>query len=300
MPVTKVSESRIEQELIDKLKSLKYEHRTDIRDRAALEENFRQKFQELNHVKLTDGEFKRLLDEIVTADVFTAAHTLRNRNDFTRDDGTPLNYTLVNITDWCKNTFEVVSQLRINTDYSHHRYDVLLLANGVPIAQIELKTLDINPRRAIEQIVEEQERSWQRLHAYAALLHPAFHRHKSRQNALLREQQRTSFLIRGRRAISPDLRVRGAEQHEDQRTRPLRRGVPREVHTVADDQPLHGAGRERAKAPHDATLPDLRRQGDCRMHPSKLWQRVHLAYHRQRQDAYLLQGVHAPQSKSVD
>lgn len=24
--------------------------------------------------------------------------------------------------DWCKNTFEVVNQLRINTDYSHHRY----------------------------------------------------------------------------------------------------------------------------------------------------------------------------------
>jgi hypothetical protein len=69
-------------------------------------------------------------------------------------DGTPLNYTLVNIADWCKNTFEVISQLRINTDYSHHRYDVLLLVNGVPVAQIELKTLGINPRPAIEQIVE--------------------------------------------------------------------------------------------------------------------------------------------------
>ena len=67
------------------------------------------------------AEFQRLLDEIVTPDVFTAAHTLRNRNSFTRDDGTPLNYTLVNISDWCKNTFEVVSQLRINTDNSHHR-----------------------------------------------------------------------------------------------------------------------------------------------------------------------------------
>lgn len=29
---------------------------------------------------------KRLLDEIVTPDVFTAAHTLRNRNSFTRAD----------------------------------------------------------------------------------------------------------------------------------------------------------------------------------------------------------------------
>src|SRR3546814_11192893 len=53
-----------------------------------------------------------------------------------------------------KNTFEVASQLRINTDYSHHRFDVVLLINGVPVVQIELKTLGINPRRALEQIVE--------------------------------------------------------------------------------------------------------------------------------------------------
>ena len=79
---------------------------------------------------------------------------LRERNSFTRDDGTPLNYTLVNIKDWCKNTFEVVNQLRINTDYSHHRYDVMLLINGVPAVQIELKTLGISPRRAMQQIVD--------------------------------------------------------------------------------------------------------------------------------------------------
>ena len=147
-------ERQLEEQLVEKLRGLKYEHRTDIRDRAALEKNFREKFQALNHVTLTDAEFSRLLDEIVTADVFAASKTLRTINSFTRDDGTPLNFTLVNIKDWCKNTFEVVNQLRINTDNSHHRYDVLLLINGVPVTQIELKTLGINPRRAMEQIVE--------------------------------------------------------------------------------------------------------------------------------------------------
>jgi type I restriction enzyme, R subunit len=147
-------ERKLEEELLEKLRGLKYEHRPDIRDRASLENNFREKFQALNRVSLTDAEFQRLLEEIVSPDVFTAAHTLRNRNAFTRDDGTPLNCTLVNTDDWCKNTFEVVSQLRINTDYSHHRYDVILLINGVPIVQVELKTLAISPRRAIEQIVE--------------------------------------------------------------------------------------------------------------------------------------------------
>jgi len=148
------AERQLEEQLIEKLCDLKYTYRPDIRDRASLEKNFRKHFEALNHVRLTDSEFQRLLDEITTPDVYAAAHTLRHRNAFTRDDGTPLNYTLVNINDWCKNTFEVVNQLRINTDYSHHRYDVLLLINGVPVAQIELKALDITPRRAIEQIVE--------------------------------------------------------------------------------------------------------------------------------------------------
>ena len=147
-------ERDLEDALVSKLRDLKYEYRPDIRDRATLERNFRAKFESLNRVTLTDAEFQRLTDEIVTPDVFTAARTLRERNSFIRDDGTPLNYTLVNIRDWCKNSFEVVNQLRINTDNSHHRYDVVLLINGVPVAQIELKTLGISPRRAMEQIVE--------------------------------------------------------------------------------------------------------------------------------------------------
>ena len=148
------AERDLEEDLVAKLLDLKYEYRPDIRDRTSLEANFRRKFEQLNRVTLTDGEFQRLLDEIVTPDVFTAARTLRERNNFTRDDGTPLNFTLVNIRDWCKNSFEVVNQLRINTDNSHHRYDVVLLINGVPVVQIELKTLGISPRRAMEQIVE--------------------------------------------------------------------------------------------------------------------------------------------------
>ena len=147
-------ERQLEEQFIAKLSGLKYEYRQDIRDRAALEQNFRAKFEALNRVTLTPGEFSRLLEEITTPDVFTAARTLRERNSFTRDDGTPLNYTLVNIKDWCKNTFEVINQLRINTDNSHHRYDVILLINGVPVAQVELKTLGINPRRAMEQVVD--------------------------------------------------------------------------------------------------------------------------------------------------
>lgn len=147
-------ERNLEDRLIAQLERLNYKHRPNIRDRDALNANFREKFQELNCVTLTDGEFGRLLSEIVVADVFEAAVRLRERSSFLRDDGTPLNYSLVNTKDWCKNTFEVVSQLRINTANSFHRYDVMLLINGIPAVQIELKTLGISPRKAMQQIVD--------------------------------------------------------------------------------------------------------------------------------------------------
>src|SRR5665648_441757 len=147
-------EKQIEESLINKLKDLKYTYRDDIREKASLEANFRAHFQRLNKVNLNDSEFARLRDEIITADVFTAAKTLREMNTFRRDDDTPLQYTLVNIKDWCKNDFEVINQLRINTNNSHHRYDVIILINGVPVVQIELKTLQVIPKRAMEQIVE--------------------------------------------------------------------------------------------------------------------------------------------------
>ena len=134
-------ETQIEQSLIGKLTDLKYIYRPDIRDRNELELNFRKKFEALNRVNLTDAEFNRLLDEIVNPDVFSSSRLLRERNTFEREDGTPLQYTLVNIKDWCKNEFEIINQLRINTANSYQRFDVILLINGVPVVQIELKSL---------------------------------------------------------------------------------------------------------------------------------------------------------------
>jgi type I restriction enzyme R subunit len=150
-----VNESQIEYGFVGKLsEDLKYIYRPDIRDRKALEQNFRKKFESLNRVNLTDAEFARLRDEIINPDVFQASKTLRQRNTFQREDGTPLQYTLVNIKDWCKNEFEVANQLRMNTENSNHRYDIILLINGIPVVQIELKTLEISPRRAMQQIID--------------------------------------------------------------------------------------------------------------------------------------------------
>ena len=147
-------EYQIEGNLIEQLKGLKYIYRPDILDRKTLEQNFKVKFEALNRVRLSDSEFLRLREEIITPDVFVASKLLRERQYFQREDGTPLHYTLVNIKDWCKNDYEVIHQLRINTENSHQRYDVILLINGLPVVQIELKKLDISPRKAMQQIVD--------------------------------------------------------------------------------------------------------------------------------------------------
>lgn len=147
-------ERQIEESIITKLTELKYTYRPDIRDRLSLENNFREKFQAHNRVNLTDSEFARLCDEIINPDVYISSKRLREINTFIREDGTPLHYSLVNIKDWCKNEFEVINQLRINTKNSYHRYDVILLINGIPVVQIELKGLEVSPRKAMQQIVE--------------------------------------------------------------------------------------------------------------------------------------------------
>lgn len=147
-------ESQIEQHFIRHLEGLGYVYRKDIKDRASLEQNFRSKFEALNQVQLTDGEFERLMGNIVRADVYEASKTLRDKVEVIHDDGTTRFYPLVNLQNWCKNDYEVINQLRINTHSSYHRYDVIILINGLPLVQVELKAHGVSPRVAIKQIVD--------------------------------------------------------------------------------------------------------------------------------------------------
>lgn len=147
-------ESQIEQHFIRHLEGLGYVYRKDIKDRASLEQNFRNKFEALNNVRLTDGEFERLMGNIVSSDVYKASKTLRDKVEIIHDDGTTRFYPLVNLQNWCKNDYEVINQLRINTHSSYHRYDVIILVNGLPLVQVELKAHGVSPRVAIKQIVD--------------------------------------------------------------------------------------------------------------------------------------------------
>ncbi len=147
-------EHDIEMDFIHKLEGQQYVYRDDLSTDKDRNNNFRAKFNALNKVELTDNEFNRLLEQLISSDVFRNAKLLRARTDFEREDGTPLNFILLDTKNWCKNTFEVVRQQHSKTASSYHRYDVLILINGLPLVQIELKSLDVSPRQAMEQIVK--------------------------------------------------------------------------------------------------------------------------------------------------
>jgi hypothetical protein len=84
-PSSAVREDVIESGFIGTLQYLKYDYRRDITDRASLERNFREKFESLNRVRLTDSEFARLLDEIAES---TNAHS----NSYTRNSYSAHNF----------------------------------------------------------------------------------------------------------------------------------------------------------------------------------------------------------------
>lgn len=147
------AEEQLENDFIQELVNQGYTYRDDIKDRHSLERNFRKHFEKRNYCNLSDNEFARLKEQLIISDIFEASKFLREKNTFQRDDDTPLDFELLNTKNWCKNEFEVINQLRINTENSNQRYDVIILINGLPLVQIELKSLLNSPKRAMEQII---------------------------------------------------------------------------------------------------------------------------------------------------
>ncbi len=78
-------EYQIEENLIEKLKELKYTYRPDIVDRKSLGHNFKVKFEALNSVHLSESELLSLREEIIEPDVFAASKMLRERQYFQRE-----------------------------------------------------------------------------------------------------------------------------------------------------------------------------------------------------------------------
>lgn len=161
------SEAQLEDQLIRKLESLNYDF-VKIKDYDQLVENFRKEMNLHNQdvlqgTDMTDTEFNRLMIDLSKKNVFQCAKQLRDKYLLHRDDNTQVYMELFNEYPE-KNHWQVTNQVTVVGKYKN-RYDVTILANGIPVVQIELKRAGINIKEAINQIDRY------RIHSYKGLFH---------------------------------------------------------------------------------------------------------------------------------
>lgn len=147
--MTTQSEQQLENNLINQLQKLGFE-RVRIDDEAALIANLKSQLEKHNNTTLSEAEFRQVLNKIARGNIFEKAKILRDKVDFTRDDGTTGYIELIDQIHWCKNQYQVTHQVTMTGTYTN-RYDVTLLINGLPLVQIELKRRGLEMKEAFNQ-----------------------------------------------------------------------------------------------------------------------------------------------------
>ena len=140
------TEQQLENALIAQLETLGWE-RVTIADEADLVTNLKRQLEKHNKTLLSDYEFRQVLNKLSRGNIFEKAKVLRDKVDFTRDDGTTGYIELINQAQWCKNQYQVTNQVTMEGSYKN-RYDVTLLVNGLPLVQIELKRRGLEMKEA--------------------------------------------------------------------------------------------------------------------------------------------------------
>ena len=152
------SEAQLEAALVKRLEGLGWEAVT-IPDSAALAANLQAQLEAYNRLTFSADEFRTILNHLEKGNVFDKAKTLRDRFALRRDDGTTAYVAFFNKTEWCRNRYQVTTQVTQEGAY-RNRYDVTLLVNGLPLVQIELKRRGMELREAFNQINRYQRHSY--------------------------------------------------------------------------------------------------------------------------------------------
>lgn len=159
------NEAELEKELIAALQGLKYEF-IAINNEDELYRNFRKQIDTINHIKLSDKEFDRLLNSMLGKSRFESAKNLRQDQEIEFDsDGKKHSVRIFDKGNWCNNIFQVTHQVTMQGKHEN-RYDVTILINGLPLVQIELKRRGMDLKKAFNQICRYQRDSYKNLFYY--------------------------------------------------------------------------------------------------------------------------------------
>ena len=144
------SEYSLEENLLNQLQVLGYS-KVVIKDENDLIANLKQQLEKHNKTVLSDAEFKQILNQLTKGNIYEKAQTLRDKIEYKKDNGDTGYIELINQIHWCKNQYQVTNQITIKGKYEN-RYDVTILINGLPLAQIELKRRGLELKEAFNQI----------------------------------------------------------------------------------------------------------------------------------------------------
>ncbi len=156
--MSRQTEAALENDLIAHLAGLGYAS-VKIPDGAALVANLQSQLGAFNNTVFTDKEFDNILNHLAKGNIFEKAKTLRDRLQLTREDGSSFYVQFYNSEEWKRNLFQVTNQITQEGSYKN-RYDVTLLVNGLPLAQIELKRRGLEMKEAFNQINRYQRHSF--------------------------------------------------------------------------------------------------------------------------------------------
>ncbi|ECH3611741.1 type I restriction endonuclease subunit R [Campylobacter upsaliensis] len=150
------SEAQLEKELIATLQAQGYGY-APITDEKSLESNLRTKLEELNSTTLSDTEWRRFFAQVLSrANASIVEKSVLIQEDYIqpleRDNGSIINFKLIDKADIHKNSLQVINQYEATTPTRSHRYDVTILVNGLPLVHIELKRRGVSLKEAFNQI----------------------------------------------------------------------------------------------------------------------------------------------------
>lgn len=158
------SEAALEKDFIERLCGQGYEY-INVTDEAALIANLRHQLELLNHYTFSDAEWARFFTQnIASANEGIVEKTRRIHEDYVqilkRDDGSTKNIYLIDKKNIHNNRLQVLNQYEEAGGTHETRYDVTVLANGLPLVHVELKRRGVAIREAFNQIRRYQRDSF--------------------------------------------------------------------------------------------------------------------------------------------
>ena len=155
-------EGELENKLIEALVKMGYKY-VPIKDEKALVANLKKQIEKHNNVTLSDKEFAQVLNHLNKGNIWDKAKILRDKMQLRRDVAGNVSDSVyiefINQEGWCQNEFQVTNQITVEGSYKN-RYDVTILINGLPLAQIELKRRGLQLKEAFHQTNRYQRHSY--------------------------------------------------------------------------------------------------------------------------------------------